>query len=256
MIFTPYRLRDYEPEDLDAVVALVNELADSERSITVRPKAYFQWLSLDRPGAETVGPFVVESESTIVGFAVCLPTGEILDLAVSPDHDVATVTRLLIEAVERGSTDAGARTMMVNTASERRDLAAVLETMGYSSRPLSNLYLSIMDPRALLGVLLEHAPRKLLGSFRLSITSPYPHLSWNLAIDGPDVAEVDRKAPIAVSVDAQRFAKIVFLDKSPFVSFLTGQLRIRPLTAAPRILRLLDSIQLDQAFSFSRSQVL
>jgi len=250
-----YELRVYESSDLEYVASFVDRVGAREHSVTIRAPAYYDWIALQRPGADRVGPFIVEAAQEIVGFGACRDTGEVLDLAVSHETDVPVVTRMLLEAIEERCTELGAKGLLVNVATVREDIRSVVAELGYIPRVNRSLEIGIAHAPGLLEGLLKDVDHS-LPPFDLSLRSPYAYQAWEMHVDGQVIHAGLADAVVNIEIDTQALGRILFGGASAGRALIGGDLRVRPLSATLQVLRLLNTIGDSRPRSFSRSEIL
>lgn len=242
-------------EDDSALADIFNRAHQHLAGHVTRSATDLSWRVRGQPGMSSDGAFLVEGEDgRPIGYAFIKENGDVIDFAVDPTADRKAAASALISACEDYANREGAARMRLNVPLGDQDVAEALSEAGLAAaRPEARHYITAIDPGTLLQTLIDHLPDRPVR-FDLWLTDSHPWQSSTTSI-ARSVA-VDVEPEFIVEGDQRSLNDVILGGRSPWRALLMRKVRVIPASRAPRAVRLLRRVAIDEPWFYQLGDIL
>lgn len=242
-----YSVRTFRDGDEEEIVGLFNEVHDRYGGFVPRTVEYWRWCCLERPDVKKDGIFLTFDDKKLCGYLVAGSSGSIWELCAT-DDEVARV--LLVEAL-RYLEKVGVSSVNVNIPPDT-NIARMLVEVGFGEVPAESVFLTTLDPQALVSALLVSRKEEFVGKFndefgvRLRKIPFGVGAEFSVKIRGETVEVVEgfpSEPSVVVELGFMDFLSVLFGSTSARRLFLAGRIKISPFQKLGTALRFLSAVR-------------
>jgi len=257
-----YKVRSFEDGDEIEIVRLFDRMYANYGGFSLKTPEYWRWCCLGRPDVEKEGLFVVvDGDEKLVGYAVVGRSGNIWELCYDPRSEGEEIVSLLLDEATCYLERAGATSITFNAPKEDYVVNRACRKVGFAAFPPPKMFLSILDFRKLLSLLVKGKKEKLMARFDEAVLvklkdAPFwinDTIFIKISQEGVQVDYEPQSSTIQMETDIITFSSLLFGIVSPFQSLIHLKLRVKPFWKTPTLLKLLSSLRLKTTWFFPLS---
>ena len=258
-----YAARNFQDSDKDEIMRLFDRTYADYGGYSLRTPEYWQWCCLDRPDVEREGIFVVvDQDRRIAGYSVIGKSGNIWELCYDRCLEGNKIVSLLLDTANQYLKQVGAVSIMVNGLREDEILQKACGKFGFTALPTPQMFISVLDFRRLVSLIMESKKRELANTSKESILVKLrdapPWIEDQLLIkvgqENVRVSGSDEAHTIRLETDTSTFGSILLGLTSPLKCLCHLKLRVVPFWKTLTLIKILNLIRLDTEFFFPLSE--
>jgi hypothetical protein len=257
-----YKVRNFEDGDEIEIIRLFNRTYANYGGFVPRTPEYWLWCCLKRPDVEREGLFVVTDENeNIVGYAVVGRSGNVWELCYDPMREGEKILSLLLNESVCYVEKVGATSITFNAVTEDNATRQVCRNLGFATLPSPEMFLSILNFRELISLLVNSKKEGLMKKFDEVVLlklndAPFwvdSTIFIRIGQDGVHVGNETQSHTIYMETDITTFSSLLLGILGPFKSLISLRLKVRPFWKIPNLLKLLSAIQIKGKWFFPLS---
>jgi len=257
-----YKVRGFEDGDEIGIVRLFNRVYADYGGFTLKTPKYWRWCCLERPDVERAGLLVVvDGDENVVGYAVVGRSGNIWELCYGSLRDGEEIVSLLLDKATCYLESVGATSITFNAVREDDVFSSVCGKFGFSVLPSPQMFLSVLNFRKFISVLLNSKKEELAAKFDEAVLvklkdAPFwidDTIFIQISRGEVEVGDGGQSSTIRMETDVVTLSSLLFGISSPFQSLIRLKLRVKPFWKAFTLLRLLSSLRVNAAWFFPLS---
>jgi len=258
-----FRVRSFEDGDEIEFLRLFDRMYVDYGGFTLKTPEYWRWCCLKRPDVEREGLFVVvdKKDENVVGYAVVGRSGNIWELCYDLGRDGEEIVSLLLGKVTRYLERVGTTSISFNAPREDHVMNHVCKELGFAVLPPRKMFLSVLNFRELVSLLVKSKKEDLLMRFdEVVLVKLKDAPFWvndtvfiQISRDGVQVGDGAQSPTIRMETDVITFSSLLFGILSPFQSLIRLKLRVKPFWKTPTLLMLISSLRMKTTWFFPLS---
>lgn len=257
-----YSVRSFEDGDENEIVRLFDRMCGGYGGSTLKTPEYWRWCCLERLDVERQGLFVVvDGNQDVEGYAVVGRSGNVWELCYDSERDGEKIVSLLLDEAVRYLERVGATSITFNAPKQDLVLNQVCREVGFAVLPSLKMFLSVLNFRELISLLVNSKKEELIGGFDEAVLVKLKDAPFwindtvfiRISREGVQVSDETHSSTIHVETDVITFSSLLFGVLSPFQSLIRLKLRVKPFWKTPTLLRLLSSLRVKAAWFFPLS---
>ena len=254
-----YSVRIFKEGDEEGIVGLFNDVYDGYGGFVPRTVDYWRWCCLARPDVKKAGVFLAFDGERLCGYIVAGSSGNVWEFCVAKNEKEAS--RLLLEEAAKYLEGVGASSVNVNVP---RDAGVVesLREAGFSVIPAERMFVTTLNPVALVQALVSSRKGELVGRFDEKFgfklhEAPYGvGTEFSVKITGETV-EVSEGLPpgpsVVVELSFMDLLSVLFEGSSASRLFFARKIRVKPFRKLSTVLKFLSAVRLNGSWFFPLS---
>jgi hypothetical protein len=254
-----YSVRTFKEGDEEEIVALFNGVYDGYGGFVLRTVDYWRWCCLERPDVKKDGIFLAFDGAKLCGYVVVGSSGNVWEFCVAESEKEAS--RLLLEEAVTYLGRVGASSANVYVP---RDAGVVesLREAGFSAIPTERMYVTTLNPVALVQALVSSGKGGLFGGFNEEFgfrlhDAPYgvgTVFSVKITGETVEVSEGFPPEPSAVvELSFMDLLSVLFEGSSVGMLFFARKIRVKPFQKLIVVLKFLSAVRLNGSWFFPLS---
>lgn len=257
-----YEVRNFKDGDEHEILRLFDRMYVDYGGFTSRTQEYWRWCCLKRPDVEQESLFiVVDGEENVVGYAVVGRSGSIWELCYDPGYDGEEIVSLLLDKAICYLERVGATSINFNAPKEDPIVKQVCSKLGYAILPPPKMFLSVLNFRKLLSLLVKDRKEELMTRFNEAVLLKLKDAPFwindtvfiKISRDGVQVGGEPQSPTIQMETDIATFSSLLFGTLSPFQSLIHLKLRVKPFWKTHILLKLLSFLRVRTTWFFPLS---
>jgi len=254
-----YEIQRYREGDATKLAELFNRVHKRYAGFTPRTEDYWIWCCFQRPDVENDGIIIVEEKQTreIVGYAVLGKSGNVWELCVDTKAPREQIMLIMFEEINGYFRKVNTDRIVINVPSDDRVMQETCRQMGLAEQTPSHMFVGIVDFEALIQALSKKSFERMSVSkeiitVKLLNARPWINPDFSMKIENGKLEILPYLASdgLTVNVDSDIFASLILGKTKPLTAFVKRKLKIRPLRKIFRVLKFLDSIQIDSLWFY------
>lgn len=250
-------MRTFRDWDEEKIVGLFNEVYGSYGGFVPRTVEYWRWCCLERPDVKRDSVFLAFDDERLHGYIVAGSSGNLWEFCAA-DDDVAKV--LLAEALSYLE-KVGVSSVNVNVPRDS-SVAGALVGAGFGEIPADTMFLTTLNPQALISALVASRKEKFTGKFngefgvRLHDAPQGVRTEFSVKIHDEVVESVEgfsSSPSVVIELGFMDFLSVLFGFSSAGRLFLAGKMRIKPFWKLGTALRFLSALRFRRSWFFPLS---